>query len=377
MENLQKRKKGTKMKFTCSRTDLSNAVTCVQRAVATKASTPSLEGILIKAYDSNLNLSGYDLEIGITTDLEVQIDTEGEIVVSAKLFGDIIRKLPEEVVTIETDERMVTYITSGNASYQIVGLSAAEYPDLPKFEETDKIVINGGILKDMIRQTIYAVSDNTSKPIYTGSLFEIKDKIMTIVAIDGYRMAIRKEQIDSDSENSFVIPKKTQSEVLKLITDEEENVEIVIGQRHTLFKVGSFYVISRLIEGQFIDYNSTIPTGTATEAVVNTREISSAVERMSLLASEKIPSPVKCEFSSDEIKLTCKTSMGKANDSIRTTISGDDVEIGFNNRYLLDAIKNCETDEIRLILNGGLSPMIIKPVKSDDFLYLVVPMRIS
>ena len=166
------------MKFTCSRTDLSNAVTCVQRAVATKASTPSLEGILIKAYDSNLNLSGYDLEIGITTDLEVQIDTEGEIVVSAKLFGDIIRKLPEEVVTIETDERMVTYITSGNASYQIVGLSAAEYPDLPKFEETDKIVINGGILKDMIRQTIYAVSDNTSKPIYTGSLFEIKDKIM-------------------------------------------------------------------------------------------------------------------------------------------------------------------------------------------------------
>ena len=377
MENLQKRKKGTKMKFTCSRTDLSNAVTCVQRAVATKASTPSLEGILIKAYDSNLNLSGYDLEIGITTDLEVQIDTEGEIVVSAKLFGDIIRKLPEEVVTIETDEGMVTYITSGNASYQIVGLSAAEYPDLPKFEETDKIVINGGILKDMIRQTIYAVSDNTSKPIYTGSLFEIKDKIMTIVAIDGYRMAIRKEQIDSDSENSFVIPKKTQSEVLKLITDEEENVEIVIGQRHTLFKVGSFYVISRLIEGQFIDYNSTIPTGTATEAVVNTREISSAVERMSLLASEKIPSPVKCEFSSDEIKLTCKTSMGKANDSIRTTISGDDVEIGFNNRYLLDAIKNCETDEIRLILNGGLSPMIIKPVKSDDFLYLVVPMRIS
>lgn len=377
MENLQKRKKGTKMKFTCSRTDLSNAVTCVQRAVATKASTPSLEGILIKAYDSNLNLSGYDLEIGITTDLEVQIDTEGEIVVSAKLFGDIIRKLPEEVVTIETDERMVTYITSGNASYQIVGLSAAEYPDLPKFEETDKIVINGGILKDMIRQTIYAVSDNTSKPIYTGSLFEIKDKIMTIVAIDGYRMAIRKEQIDSDSENSFVIPKKTQSEVLKLITDEEENVEIVIGQRHTLFKVGSFYVISRLIEGQFIDYNSTIPTGTATEAVVNTREISSAVERMSLLASEKIPSPVKCEFSSDEIKLTCKTSMGKANDSIRTTISGDDVEIGFNNRYLLDAIKNCETDEIRLILNGGLSPMIIKPVKSADFLYLVVPMRIS
>ncbi|MCI6652294.1 MAG: DNA polymerase III subunit beta [Ruminococcus sp.] len=365
------------MKFTCSRTDLSNAVTNVQRAVATKSSIPSLEGILIKAYDGFLNLSGYDLEIGITTDVEAQLDSEGEIVVSARLFGDIIRKLPEEVVTIETDERMVTYITSGNASYQIVGLSATEYPDLPKFEETDKIVIKGGLLRDMIRQTIYAVSDNTSKPIYTGSLFEIKDKVLTIVAIDGYRMAIRKEAIDSDSENSFVIPKKTQSEVLKLITDDEENVEIVIGQRHTLFKVGSFYVISRLIEGQFIDYNSTIPKGNDTEVVVNTREIGSSVERMSLLANEKIPSPVKCVFSDDEIKMTCKTSMGKANDVISTTIAGSDVEIGFNNRYLLDAIKNCDTDEVKLILNGGLSPMIIKPVKSDSFLYLVVPMRIS
>ena len=370
-------RKEIKMKFSCLRSDLSTAVNNVQRAVAVKASIPALEGILIKAYNGNLILSGYDLEIGITTDMEATVDIEGEIVVSAKLFGDIIRKLPQEIVTIETDDRMVTYITSGNAAYQIVGISTAEYPDLPKFEETDKIIINGGILRDMIRQTIYAVSDNTSKPIYTGSLFEIKNKILTIVSIDGYRMAIRKENIDSDSSNEFVIPKKTQSEVLKLIVNEDEDVEIIIGQRHTMFKVGKFYVISRLIEGTFIDYNSTIPKGTDTEVIVNTREITQAVERMGLLASEKIPSPVKCTFSGDEITLTCKTTMGKANDSISTTIAGKDVEIGFNNRYFLDALKNCETDEIKLILNGGLSPMIVKPVKSDDFLYLVVPMRIS
>lgn len=365
------------MKFTCLRSDLSTAVNNVQRAVAVKASIPALEGILIKAYNGNLVLSGYDLEIGITTSMEATVDMEGEIVVSAKLFGDIIRKLPQEIVTIETDDRMVTYITSGNAAYQIVGISTAEYPDLPKFEETDKIIIKGGILRDMIRQTIYAVSDNTSKPIYTGSLFEIKNKVFTIVSIDGYRMAIRKENIDSDSSNEFVIPKKTQSEVLKLIVNEDEDVEIIIGQRHTMFKVGTFYVISRLIEGTFIDYLSTIPKGTDTEVIVNTREITQAVERMGLLASEKIPSPVKCTFSGDEIVLTCKTTMGKANDSINTTIAGKDVEIGFNNRYLLDALKNCETDEIKMILNGGLSPMIVKPVKSDDFLYLVVPMRIS
>ncbi len=365
------------MKFSCLRSDLSNSVSNVQRAVAAKASIPALEGILIKAYDNQLVLSGYDLEIGITTNMEATVDTQGEIVVSAKLFGDIVRRLPQEIVTIETDERMVTYITSGNASYQIVGLSSAEYPDLPKFEETDKIVIKGGILKDMIRQTIYAVSEDTSRPIYTGSLFEINNKVLTIVAIDGYRMAIRKENIDCESENKFVIPKKTQSEVLKLIMDDDEDVEIIIGQRHTMFKIGSFYVISRLIEGSFIDYNSTVPKGNETEVVVKTREITSAVERMSLLASEKIPSPVRCTFSGDEIKLTCKTSMGKASDVISTEIVGSDVEIGFNNRYLLDALKNCETDEIKLILNSGLSPMIVKPVKSDDFLYLVVPMRIS
>lgn len=365
------------MKFSCLRSDLSNSVSNVQRAVAAKASIPALEGILIKAYDNQLVLSGYDLEIGITTNMEATVDKQGEIVVSAKLFGDIVRRLPQEIVTIETDERMVTYITSGNASYQIVGLSSAEYPDLPKFEETDKIVIKGGILKDMIRQTIYAVSEDTSRPIYTGSLFEINEKVLTIVAIDGYRMAIRKENIDCESENKFVIPKKTQSEVLKLIMDDEEDVEIIIGQRHTMFKIGSFYVISRLIEGSFIDYNSTVPKGNETEVVVKTREITSAVERMSLLASEKIPSPVRCTFSGDEIKLTCKTSMGKASDVISTAIAGSDVEIGFNNRYLLDALKNCETDEIKLILNSGLSPMIVKPVKSDDFLYLVVPMRIS
>ena len=365
------------MKFNCSRTDLSNAIMNVQRAVATKASIPALEGILIKVKGDKLNISGYDLEIGITTDIEATILEEGSIVLSAKLFGDIIRKLPQEIITVETDERMVTYITSGNASYQIVGLSAAEYPDLPRIEETDRFVIKSSILRDMIRQTIYAVSEKNSKPIYTGSLFEIKDKVLTIVGIDGYRMAIRRENIDSDSENEFVIPKKTQSEVLKLITDEEEDVEIIIGQRHALFKVGSFYVISRLIEGSFIDYNSTIPKGTETQVVVNTREISQAVDRMSLLATDKFPSHVRCNFSNDEITFVCNTSMGKANDSISTTISGSDVEIGFNNRYLLEAIKNCETDEIKIILNGSLSPMVIKPVKSDDFIYLVVPMRIS
>ncbi|MEE1218542.1 MAG: DNA polymerase III subunit beta [Ruminococcus sp.] len=365
------------MKISCLRTDIANAVSNVSRAVSTKASIPALEGILIKAYGDSLNISGYNLEIGITTDIEASIKTEGEIVVSAKLFSDIVRRLPEEIVTIETDDRMVTYITCGNADYQIVGMSSVEYPDLPTFEQTDGITLNSKVLKDMIRQTVYAVSENTAKPIYTGSLFEIEDKMFRIVAIDGYRMAIRTENIDSESKNSFVVPGKTQLEVLKLLNDDEDNVDIIIGQRHITFKVKNYRVISRLIEGTFLDYKTTIPSETKTEVVINTRKIMDSVERMSLLNNDRIQSPVRCIFAEDEIKLSCASAVGRANDIVAVPIIGESVEIGFNNKYFLDALKNSDTDEIKLVLNGPLSPMVVKPVNGDSFLSIVVPMRLS
>ena len=365
------------MKISCLRTDLANAVSNVSRAVSTKAAIPALEGVLIKAYDNKLNISGYNLEIGITTDIEATIQAEGEIVVSAKLFLDIVRRLPEEIVMIETDDRMVTYITCGHVDYQIVGMSSVEYPDLPSFEQTDSITVNAKILREMIRQTVYAVSENTAKPIYTGSLFEIEDGNFRIVAVDGYRMAIRNENVDSESKTSFVVPGKTQQEVLKLLTDDDENVEIIIGQRHITFKVKNYRVISRLIEGTFLDYNTTIPKEAKTEIVMNTRSIINAIERMSLLNNDRVQSPVRCIFADDEIKLSCASAVGKASDVLSVPIIGDPVEIGFNNRYMLDALKNTDTDEIKLILNGPTAPMIIKPVKGDAFLCFVLPMRLA
>lgn len=365
------------MKISCLRTDLAEAVSNVSRAVSTKATIPALEGVLIKAYGDKLNISGYNLEIGITTDIEATIQNEGEIVVSAKLFLDIVRKLPEEVVFIETDDRMITYITCGQVDYQIVGMSSVEYPDLPSFEQTDGITVNEQVLRDMIRQTVYAVSENTAKPIYTGSLFEIENGIFKIVAVDGYRMAIRSENVDSDSNTSFVVPGKTQQEVLKLLNGEEENVEIIIGMRHITFKVKNYRVISRLIEGTFLDYKTTIPKEEKTEVVINTRKIINSVERMSLLNNDRIQSPVRCKFADDEIKLSCASAVGRANDVIAVPVIGENVEIGFNNRYLLDALKNSDTDEIKLVLNGPLAPMIVKPVKGDCFLSIVVPMRLA
>lgn len=365
------------MKISCLRTDLANAVSNVSRAVSAKASIPALEGILIKSYGNKMNISGYNLEIGITTDIDATVQNEGEIVVSAKLFLDIVRRLPEEIVMIETDERMVTYITCGQVDYQIVGMSSVEYPDLPTFEQTDGITVKAKTLREMIRQTVYAVSENTAKPIYTGSLFEIKNGLFKIVAVDGYRMAIRTEAVDSDSDNKFVVPGKTQLEVLKLLNDDDDDVQIIIGQRHITFKVNNYRVISRLIEGTFLDYKTTIPVETRTEVVINTRILIESVERMSLLNNERIQSPVRCNFSDDEIRLSCASAVGRANDVISVSIMGEPVEIGFNNRYLLDALKNTDTDEIKLVLNGPLSPMIVKPVKGDSFLSIVVPMRLA
>ena len=365
------------MKFSCLRTDLVSAVSNVSRAVSSKASIPALEGVLIKAYNNSLNISGYNLEIGITTDVEATIKQEGEIVLSARLFLDIVRRLPEEIVMIETDDRMVTYITCGKVDYQIVGMSSVEYPDLPTFQQTDGITVNAKVLRDMIRQTVYAVSDNNSKPIYTGSLFEISEGVLRIVAIDGFRMAIRSENVDSESNTSFVVPGKTQLEVLKLITDDEENVEIIVGQRHITFKINSYKVISRLIEGTFLDYKSTIPTGEKTELVINTRMMIDSVERMSLLNSERIQSPVRCKFNENEIRMSCASAVGRANDVINVPIIGESVEIGFNNRYMLEALKNTDTDEVKMVLNGAVSPIVIKPVKGDSFLSIFVPVRLA
>lgn len=363
------------MKFSCNQKDFSSAVTNVQRAVSTKTNLPALEGILIKAEDGKITLCGYDLEIGITTFIECNVQEKGEIVVSAKLLGDIVRRLPENTVNIETDEKMIVYINSGKAEYNIVGISSEEYPELPRVEEMEKISINGNIIKSMIKQTVFAISDDLTKPIYTGSLFDIENNMLKIVSVDGFRMAVRQETINSEQNSKFVVPGKTLSEILKLTSDEENDVEIIIGQRHAVFNIENYSIISRLIEGNFLDYKSTIPAENKTEIVINTRSFIAAVERMSLLISDKIQSPIRCVVDDTQVKLFCSTAIGKANDSITANINGENVEIGLNCRYLLDALKNTETDEVKVQLNGSLTPMKIVPIQGDSFVFLVVPMR--
>ncbi|MGI6261071.1 MAG: DNA polymerase III subunit beta [Acutalibacteraceae bacterium] len=365
------------MKFTCSQPIFQAAVSNVSRAVSSKSAIPALEGILVKAKGNQIFLCGYDLEFGITTFVEASVAEEGDVIFGAKLFGDIIRSLPDETVTIEVDAKYSAVIRSGESEFSIIGIAASEYPDLPSVSGGVSVTLPQNTLKSMIRQTLFAVSTSDAKPVHTGTLFEIGDGRIRLVAVDGCRLAMRTEPVQCDEPVSFVVPGKTLSEVLKLMGEEDTPLSIGVGRRHIIFNIGSYSVISRLLEGEFLDYNNAIPQNIKTEVVVPTRRFSEAVERMSLVVNDRLKSPVRCSFLFDEVRFSCETAIGCAHDRFAIKNIGDEVEIGFNNRYLLDALRAAETDEVRIQMGGPLSPIKILPRDGDHFLFLVLPVRLK
>ena len=229
----------------------------------------------------------------------------------------------------------------------------------------------------MIRQTIYAVSDKDIKPAHKGSLFEIENNSIRIVSVDGFRLAIRTEKISYGGEQTFIVPGKSLLEVTKLIGEDTKNIDISVSSRHIIFRIGSYSVISRLIEGEFMNYKSSIPSVHSTTLTVNTRKFINTIERMSLLLTDKMKSPIRCLIENNVIKTSCNTPLGQANDELEAAIDGEGVEIGFNNRFLLDSLRYSETDEVKLSLNGSLSPMVVTPTEGDSFLFLLLPMRLT
>lgn len=365
------------MKFNCNRQKLNEAVVNVQKAVSSKSTIPALEGILIKTENNKIKLCGYDLELGITTSIEANIKEQGAIVLNAKLFSDIIRKMPEDNIYIETDEKLIAYIKSGKVDYKIIGISDTEYPELPSVTDINIIDIEGESLKSMIHQTLYAVSDKDIKPAHKGSLFEIANNTIKIISVDGYRLAIRTEQIEYKGEKSFIVPGKSLSEVEKLISDDTKNVRLTVGDRHIIFKIEEYSIITRLINDDFMNYKAAIPKVHSTEVKVSTRKFTNAVERMSLLISDKLKSPIRCKIEEGLIKTSCNTSIGQAYDEFEAEINGADVEIGFDNKYFLDAMRFSETDEVKIQFNGTLSPIVILPSEGESFIFLVLPVRLK
>lgn len=364
------------MKFTVEKRLLNEAVTNLQRAVSSKTSIPALEGILIRSEENRLVLTAYDLEIGMQTELPAIISAPGAIILTAKLFAEIVRRSPDEDITIDVDDRNTATITSGVSCFTIIGMDSAEFPELPKITDADTIKMPQELLKSMIRQTLFAVADSTAKPIHQGSLFKIENGNLDVVSVDGYRLALRRESINYANNTEFVVPGKTLSEVLKLLKDSEGEVEICPSRRHILFRIDNYTVISALLEGEFLDYKSALPKDKKTEVTVSTRTMIESVERVSLLITDRLKSPVRCVIGEDIVKLFCTTTMGRATDQISAEISGDQLEIGFNNKYLLDALRAAETDEVRLQLGGPISPMLVLPKEGDAFSFLVLPVRL-
>ncbi len=365
------------MKFTVNKSDITEAVSNIQRAVSTKTSIPALEGILLSATETGLELCAYDLELGITTVIPAFVMEPGKAVLSAKLFSDIVRRTPAETVTISVDEKNMATLESGYSRFSIIGIPAEEFPELPKLSDSTQISLPGALLKSMIRQTLFAIAESDAKPIHQGSLFSLENGILDVVSVDGYRLAVRREPVDFSEDLSFVVPGKTLSELLKLIKDSEEPVEISAGRRHILFKIDNYTVISSLLEGEFLNYKAAIPPESQTEVVLKTREAIDSVERVSLLITDRLKSPIRCQFDNNEVKLNCTTSMGRASDQLDVEMTGQSVEIGFNNRYLLEALRNTECDEVKVQLGGPLSPMKVVPKEGDSFLFLVLPVRLK
>lgn len=365
------------MKFTVNKSDIAEAVSNIQRAVSTKTSIPALEGILLSATETGLELCAYDLELGITTVIPAFVMEPGKAVLSAKLFSDIVRRTPAETVTVSVDEKNMATLESGYSRFSIIGIPAEEFPELPKLSDSTQISLPGALLKSMIRQTLFAIAESDAKPIHQGSLFSLENGILDVVSVDGYRLAVRREPVDFSEDLSFVVPGKTLSELLKLIKDSEEPVEISAGRRHILFKIDNYTVISSLLEGEFLNYKAAIPPESQTEVVLKTREAIDSVERVSLLITDRLKSPIRCLFDNNEVKLNCTTSMGRASDQLDVEMIGQSVEIGFNNRYLLEALRNTECDEVKVQLGGPLSPMKVVPKEGDSFLFLVLPVRLK
>ncbi len=368
------------MKFSVEKNNLQTAITTASRASAVKSAVPSLEGLLIEVANESVKISGYDLKTGITTTIPADVQEEGKIVLSARLFGDIIRKLPDSFVTISVNDDLMTKIECGMSEFQILGIPSADYPDLPVVDYNNSIYISEKNLKNMISQTNFAVSDNEARPIHTGALFEAENGLLTIVAVDGYRLALRREPLheSDDVTLNFVVPGAALSEVEKILTDSDEPASIMLGSKHIMFVIGGTVLVSRRLEGEFLNYKNSIPQTEKYIIEADRRAVMDAVERVSLIISDKLKSPVRCIFSDGLLKFLAATALGRASDECPVKGDGEELEIGFNNRYLLEALKAAPADSIRIKITSGITPCIILPADGgNSFLYMILPVRLK
>ena len=368
------------MRFTCEKNMLVQGLNITGRTVAQKSSLSVLEGILCCSDNNGIQLTGYNMETAITYRIEADVLDPGKCIFPAKLFGDIIRRLPEGPVTVVIDENYKVSIRAGYASFTISAERAEDYPELPDVNTDRGVRIPQKILKELINGTIFAVSENQGRPIHTGVKFEVEEDRVSAIAVDGFRLARRTWR--SESPNSmhlnFVVPAHGLKEVEKILTDSDEEVRFTLGGRHILFNMGCASLICRLLEGDFLDWRKVVPTNCPIKLCAHVSDLASSMERVGLIVSEKYKSPVRCTFSNQEVQLRTNTTIGVAEDRCSIAGDGKDLEIGFNVRYLADALRAIPSEEVILELTNSLSPIVLTPAEEKyDFSYMVLPVRIK
>ena len=368
------------MKFSCEKAVLQNAVNTASRAVASKSSIPALEGLLLNCVGGTLTVSGYNMQLGIRTRFACDAEEDGALVLNARLFGDIVRRMPEDTFTLVSDGSATVKLHCGDADFDITGLPAADFPALPEVEETNAVSLPEKTLAAMIRQTSFSVSTNEARPVHMGSLFEVRGDGLTVVSVDGFRLAMRREKLGQGAGLfTFVAPGTALNEVEKVCEETDNPVNITLGDRHILFEVGETELICRRLEGEFLDYKNAIPRKNTIFLTVDTKAMIESLDRVGVVINEKLKSPVRCLFQDGTATFSTRTPNGDAKDVCKIEGDGKNLEIGFNNRYLTEALRYAPADTVRMELNNSVSPVIIVPAEEgdDSFLYMVLPVRLK
>ena len=360
------------MKIICDKDKILKAINSVTKAVATKTTMPILEGILIQTNDKEVKLTTYDLEIGIEYVIEATVEEQGAIVVNAIMFSEIIRKLPDTEIKIYINDKNLLVIECEGSLYKLATMNPNEFPELPQINIENSIEIEQNALKEMIRKTIFAVSTEENRPIFTGCLFEVVDNKLNLVAVDGFRLAWKSKFLQTKVNNfSAVIPGRTLNEINKIILDSFDNIKIGIAKNQALFEMENCKIVTRLLDGEFLNYSNVIPSMWDTRIRVNKNNIQNCFERISLISSSSIEKekkyPVKVSIDIGKVIISCTNQTGDAKEEMFVSTEGKNLEAGFNPKYFLDAFRAIDDEEVFIDFGTSISPCIIRPVDNGDF----------
>ncbi len=370
------------MIFSCEKQTLSEAVSVVMKAAGTNPALPILEGILMSTDADSLVLVANNLEMGVECRIPASIKEDGAIVTGdVRVFSEVIRKLPSGEADITVQDSFSMTVQNGKSVYNILGMNPEEFPDLPEVLEDSGITLPAEVLKKMIRQTVFAAAQKNERPQLTGVYFEIEPTVFHMVALDGFRMAIHNEPLTENPDEepySFIVPARTLLELSRILPDDDTPVLITASTKHVLFTFKNIRLVSRLLSGEYFQYKQIIPTDFKIKTMLPLRDILTCVERADPIVSTDVyKNPVIMTLSGDTLSIDCVTAVGKAHDVIEIPDCGSEIRIGFNQRYLHDALSACDTEAIVMEFNGSRNPCIIKPAEGDAFLFMVLPVRIS